>query len=166
MCIRDRLYLEDAIELTRHVVRKEAEWARRTKGPTPTRRQYGREAAAREGGGAAEGERDDEALSYDELRRRYGGYSAKTAQALLELSHDAVDYELLAQLVLHFMRTKGTDVPMHLKRVEKARAAAAAAPPPPTGGPPSAGAADGGGDDDDDPHALRMDGDGLSLIHI
>ena len=55
--------------------------------------------------------------------------------------HNRKKAELLAQLVLHFTRTNGTDVPMHRARAAAAPGAAAAAPPAAATGAP-AGAPD------------------------
>ena len=78
-------FLEDAIELTKHVVKSGAPWAARKGGGGKGR-----------GKGGAE---DDTSNDYDAMRRRYPQHAATTAQALASLDEDAINYELLVECV-------------------------------------------------------------------
>ena len=88
------LYLEDAIELTGHVVKSGAPWAARKgggKGGGKGRRGKG-------GGGDDDDDlRDDK--GFDAMRRAYPRHAPATAQALAALDEDAINYELVVDCV-------------------------------------------------------------------
>ena len=105
------LFLEDAIEVTRHGVNKSAEWARKgSKGRGGGGGAGGRNSmGAQQAGHAHEvtpfEQKLDMELSESELGRRYGSYAAQTVTALNDLDHDAIDYELIRDVVLWVMET-------------------------------------------------------------
>ncbi|KAL1528206.1 hypothetical protein AB1Y20_009565 [Prymnesium parvum] len=96
------LFLEDALELTAHKVKTNADWAKRQprEGPVAT--------LASTGAGVEAA--DDEALTVQQLRDRYPLHSSATAQALSQLSHSAINFELLAQCVTALLRHDATSL--------------------------------------------------------
>jgi hypothetical protein len=141
------LYLEHALELTGHEVKRGAEWARTAGGGkgggggggkgggkgsgggkddgvcndfklgrctrgASCKFSHGPSPGTGGGGGGGKGggqqPDDDEALTLAELAVRYSSQSHGTHQALLALDHNAIDYELVAQ-VLGWMATLGSD---------------------------------------------------------
>ena len=106
------LYLEDAMEITNHSIHPRADWARKDKDRYGGGRQgpQGRREAPVSaphpprggGGGGADlwmDPRRDADLTFDELARRYRGYSRRVADCLTKLDPDQIDYDLLADIV-------------------------------------------------------------------
>eukprot|EP00929_Paragymnodinium_shiwhaense_P101055 TRINITY_DN63810_c0_g1_i1.p1 TRINITY_DN63810_c0_g1~~TRINITY_DN63810_c0_g1_i1.p1 ORF type:complete len:1179 (-),score=232.83 TRINITY_DN63810_c0_g1_i1:252-3788(-) len=93
------LFLEDAIEMTQHVIDRHAEWAARKR---VTRRRFSGHSDVH--GHASSQSTED--LSSGSVMQRYSGYSSETRRSLSALDHDVVDYDLAAQLVGHFLRQR------------------------------------------------------------
>ncbi len=101
--VRD-LYLEHALELTQHVVQRGADWARRGKGGVVMAMSKEQEQQQRAGPVT---DRDDELLTAAELAVRYHETcSAVALQALQALDHDAIDFALIVDLVVWFVRQR------------------------------------------------------------
>eukprot|EP01043_Picozoa_sp_COSAG02_P052520 COSAG02_NODE_5671_length_4141_cov_10.012123_2_plen_881_part_01 len=94
------IFLEDAIEVTRHGINKSMDWAR--KGRQPERQDFDPVTNKRVDPRTL----PDMDLTEEELGLRYGGYQGTTTKALKELDHDAIDYELIRDLVLWIMETE------------------------------------------------------------
>lgn len=77
-------YLEDALQMTRHVVEQNADWAR-------WRRKSGE--SSRRPNNVPSQFLDDEHLNEDELSRRYQNYEPGVHRALAALNHNAINYE-------------------------------------------------------------------------
>jgi len=96
------LFLEDALEITKHTVDRFAEWAARVR--SGNLRYTGRSSYS--GGQSQTVELESsriEDLSPHAVKERYFRYSGSVQSALAALDPDAVNYELAAQLVTHFL---------------------------------------------------------------
>jgi ATP-dependent RNA helicase DHX57 len=94
------IFLEDAIDVTRHGINKGMEWAR--KGRQPERQTFDPVTNKRIDPRTL----PDMDLTEEELGLRYGGYQSTTITALKDLDHEAIDYELIRDLVLWIMETE------------------------------------------------------------
>ncbi|GMH71901.1 hypothetical protein TL16_g05777 [Triparma laevis f. inornata] len=90
------LYLEHAMEVTQHHVDQRADWARK---PNSNR--------DREGGMMNANNPDDENLTFQQLQQRYRPFSNQVHQSLSVLDHNAVDYQLIRDVILWLCRMKG-----------------------------------------------------------
>lgn len=97
------LWLEDAIEMTSHIVDPWADWGLRRN--SWVSRRYtcstGFSGTPCDGSGQLHPRMED--LSEPFLGQRYARYSAETRNALCSMNHDIVNYELAAQVVGHFL---------------------------------------------------------------
>lgn len=83
-------FLEDALQMTGHVVEQNADWAR-------WRRKTGD--AARRPQNVPAQFLDDEHLNEDEMSRRYASYDRGVHKALAALNHNAINFALVVQTV-------------------------------------------------------------------
>jgi HrpA-like RNA helicase len=96
------LYLEHALEVTQHKVDPRADWARKSNNSG--------------GGGGFNNNNnnnngnnnspDDEDLTFPQLQQRYRSYSNQVHQSLSVLDHNAVDYQLIRDVILWLCRMR------------------------------------------------------------
>lgn len=126
----DAFFLEHALQLTGHSVRPNCDWARRdaggfgrSPGANFASQRRERAAAARGGGGGGGGggghrngfggadwvENPETMgcgeLGYEQLRQRYRGWAEGVPRAMAALDHNAVDIDLICQLLVWLGRT-------------------------------------------------------------
>ena len=68
-------------------------------------------------GGEAIQSEDDETLDVEQLRARYPKHSTATSQALSQLDHSAIDYELVAQTVVLLLGTTEAKLAQYAARM-------------------------------------------------
>jgi hypothetical protein len=109
------LYLEDALEVTGHIVRGNEDWCRKGGsggGGGGGGKGKGGGGGKGKGGGGGGGartfddprlyalaDRDDEYLDQMELSSRYSYYSPNVQQALMKLDHNAINYGLVVETI-------------------------------------------------------------------
>mmetsp|Transcript_31138 Transcript_31138/g.101469 ORF Transcript_31138/g.101469 Transcript_31138/m.101469 type:complete len:1282 (-) Transcript_31138:80-3925(-) len=142
------LFLEDALEITQHVVRPNADCVRKApKRGAPTGAGAGGSASGEPSSGDVQS-KDDMDLSPEDLRKRYGSYSANVQRALQMLDHNAIDYDLIVK-ILQWVQLSGG--PARAAEWAKERTGAAAGgsrrkkTPPSSAAAPGSGPADAGG---------------------
>jgi HrpA-like RNA helicase len=93
------LFLEDALEVTEHGVSMAADWAKKRGG--------GGGRGGMQGGGEAQSVHDipDMECTEAQLAGRYQGYSPNTITSLSKLDTEAIDYDLIRDVVLWIMET-------------------------------------------------------------
>jgi len=101
------LFLEDALEMTSHVVETYADWASRVR---CANRRYSREVSYSGATTQSPGDRKED-LTADVVRDRYHKYSVSVRKALSSLDHGAVNYDLAAQLIGHFLESSAPQGP-------------------------------------------------------
>ena len=84
------LYLEDALDVTRHTVKGNEDWCNKGKKSSPN----GRDKVV-----VPVEEKDDMLLSEDELSSRYSKHSLNTRTALAKLDHNEINYTLAVDTI-------------------------------------------------------------------
>ena len=108
------LYLEDALEVTGHVVKGNEDWCNKqqSKNSNKTQQQTNRKGPAVD----PIEERDDMLLSPPELTARYSKYSLNTQSTLSKLDHNAIDYALVVETIQWLSKLSSPiDAASHLK---------------------------------------------------
>ena len=89
------LYLEDALEVTGHMVKGNEDWCNQQKQPRISKQQSNKKGPPV----PPLDERDDMLLNPAELTARYSNYSPNTQAALSKLDHNAIDYTLVVDTI-------------------------------------------------------------------